>query len=301
MLPQLISLQKDVEEGYELAHCGDEGDLWLFTGLAQAMMEGFDGRLMTHGRERCHIERASHARSTTADMALAAMQPRIAIDWGYSDESGNLLGTDMAELRQLGENDGGGEVGNARHAHQDIAAFGEFRIGLERDRNSRIDTGELAFERRQALLDPGFDDALGVFEPILLSDHHIDQLTPSRHQGAKRLASWDRWRQRPRLHDGAKQSDRLGVDCIGLGEFAPRPCQVAHLTGIDYRNGNLGALKRADQSDAVSAAEGDAGNVLLQGGHYLCGLRAALFTDRKRHHEHDPVGRGAVLRHGEGD
>lgn len=54
-----------IEDGEELAHAGDQGDLFEFTRRDEARVEGPEDRVMTGSAQRGHREGAAH-RGTSA-------------------------------------------------------------------------------------------------------------------------------------------------------------------------------------------------------------------------------------------
>jgi hypothetical protein len=248
----LISLKKGIEQSNEFSHGSDEGDLGSFAVVAEAAIEGLEAGFVANRGKGCHVNCTTDTGTAAGDVPLTAMSAAVMIDRGDPDQGCSLLRADHAKLRQFGQDDGRGEIGDTWNADEDIAAVREFLIGIDSKRDRGIDGEKLAFEGGKALLDKHRDDMIGVLAAILLGDHHIDELTAPGDQSSKRLPSRDQCRDGPRFKYKAEGGDAVSIDGIGLGKLAPGSCKVAHLARIDDRNGDFRRLQRAHQAELVT-------------------------------------------------
>ena len=97
IVPRFSGFDHGIEDGQELAHASDDGDLFGFSGSDEAVVELFDDGIETDGCQGGHIEAPSHLPTTTEDGALAAHLSGIAVEGRHADQ-----GADFA----AGEGDG---------------------------------------------------------------------------------------------------------------------------------------------------------------------------------------------------
>jgi len=69
IVPGFTGSDHGVEDSQELAHAGDDGDLLGFAGGDEAVVELLDDGIESDGRERCHVESASHPPASAEDGA----------------------------------------------------------------------------------------------------------------------------------------------------------------------------------------------------------------------------------------
>lgn len=76
-LPETVLADEGVGQNQQLAHDGDEGDLGLFSGGAQASIEGSEVVIAAAGGERGHVEDAPHRGAAASDVAFTAAFPAV--------------------------------------------------------------------------------------------------------------------------------------------------------------------------------------------------------------------------------
>src|SRR3954469_20577682 len=91
-----------------LAHDGDKDDLGLLAGGGEALVECFEGGVVTAGAEGRHVEDVSDRRAVAVYGAEAAKLAPCEIVWRETDEGGDLVTAHATELRQQGD-EGEGE------------------------------------------------------------------------------------------------------------------------------------------------------------------------------------------------
>src|SRR5689334_9780149 len=160
-LPRFAVSHDGIEDGDELSHGGDEGDLGPFTGLTQTAIEGLQGWIEPHANQGCHVEGTAHRLTATADMALAAILPAVVVDWRNTDQGCDLLVVDGAEFGQFGEEHGSGQRPNTLDAGEQLVALPQLGAARHRQAESGIGLGELALEDENVLLDPAAGQAAG--------------------------------------------------------------------------------------------------------------------------------------------
>jgi hypothetical protein len=101
----------------------------------------------------------------------------------------------------------------------------------------------------------GFQHArlTGETAAVFLSHDHLDDLPPARHEFAQRLGLAVGHAPRGRADGFGEVGDCEGVETIGLGELAGRAGEVADLTRIDHRQGQMRGGERACDHALVSA------------------------------------------------
>src|SRR5215208_2437563 len=68
--PASAVAQHGVERGDHLAHDGDKDDLGLLAGGGEAVVECFEGGVVTAGAEGCHVEDVSDRHASAVDAAV---------------------------------------------------------------------------------------------------------------------------------------------------------------------------------------------------------------------------------------
>ena len=76
-LPEAVGAEEGVGEGDELAHDGDEGHHGQLAALAEALVEGRQGRVAADRGERGHVGDATRLGAPAADMAAAFMRAAV--------------------------------------------------------------------------------------------------------------------------------------------------------------------------------------------------------------------------------
>jgi hypothetical protein len=97
----------------ELSHDGDDGDLGRFSGVAQALGEGFEARVEALGGDGGQVEHVARASPSAADEGLALPLSRLSIEGRYAEQGGGLP---APEVSQFG------------HADQQAGDCQEFRV-----------------------------------------------------------------------------------------------------------------------------------------------------------------------------
>src|SRR5665213_2702248 len=92
-----------IEDGGELAHAGDEGDLCRLSVVAQATVELLDGRVVTDCAEGGEVEDVSDLHAAAGDGAIAAALAAVVIDRGDSDQGSGLMAGQAAEFAHVGD------------------------------------------------------------------------------------------------------------------------------------------------------------------------------------------------------
>lgn len=67
----------------------------------QALGEGMNRRIASHGIVGGHIERGSDVGSSAADVALAAREAAVAVHRRHADQCGNFLSVELAQFRKI--------------------------------------------------------------------------------------------------------------------------------------------------------------------------------------------------------
>jgi hypothetical protein len=117
-------------EGYNhLAHHGNDDDLGLFASGGEALGEGFKSGIVSACAQGCHVENITHGHATPIDTAVSLKLSAVKVVGRETDQGGDLLAIDLAELRQGGEERKGEGRADARHGDEQPIAVGETRIG----------------------------------------------------------------------------------------------------------------------------------------------------------------------------
>ena len=90
-LPASAVAQHGVERGDHLAHDGDNDDLGLLAGSGEALVECFEGGVVTASAEGRHVEDVSDRHAAAVDAAMSAELAAVEIVRRQTDEGSDLL------------------------------------------------------------------------------------------------------------------------------------------------------------------------------------------------------------------
>ncbi len=124
IVPRLTGSDHGVEDRQELTHAGDDGKLFRFAGSDQAVVELLDDGISSDGRERCHVESATHLPASAEDGALTTRLAGIAIEGRHADERAHLPARQLAQLGHFGDQSGDGGWADTAHAGEPLGQVG---------------------------------------------------------------------------------------------------------------------------------------------------------------------------------
>ena len=117
-LPRAIIAYHGVEDSQQLAHTGDHGDLLLFAGGKEVVIEDLDRRIMADGGQRRHVQDAADGVAPTLHIAFAPRVATIVIERRHADQRCELLAIHGAQLWQGSQESAGRDRADARHTLQ---------------------------------------------------------------------------------------------------------------------------------------------------------------------------------------
>lgn len=97
----------------ELAHEGDEGKFGGFTFGTEALVEGFQDRIVTCSDQRGHVECFSCKEASAGNAGFASVGAAVAVERCNADERGDLSAGEFAEFGHLGNKHVGGGFADA--------------------------------------------------------------------------------------------------------------------------------------------------------------------------------------------
>src|SRR3954449_11800491 len=102
-LPASAVAQHRVQHGDHLTHDGDKDDLGLLAGSGEAVVEGFEGGVVTAGVEVGYVEDVSDRQASAVDASMSPELAAVEVVWRETDEGGDLFAAHATELRQQGD------------------------------------------------------------------------------------------------------------------------------------------------------------------------------------------------------
>src|SRR5512144_964089 len=120
IVPGFSGSDHGVEDGQELAHASDDGDLLGFAGENQAIVESADHRVEADGGQCRHVEAASDLSAPAEDGALAAHLAGVAIERGNADEGTDFPAGQAAQFRDVGNQGSDGGRTDAAYASKPL-------------------------------------------------------------------------------------------------------------------------------------------------------------------------------------
>ncbi len=238
LAPRLLIPEDGVEDGEELAGCGDKGDELGFSGGEELVAKGFELGVVLGRDHGADEERGADLGSSTADEALALPLAGLPGPRSKPDQGGDLAAVEGAQLRQLGKERAGDGLADARNGGEEVLLLAPSGRAAHGVVDVRLHGREFPLEGGQqpgdALLQALFGQAL---LPLALGDHHLDDLPAPGDESSEepRLGVG----QRPDLRLGGfkEVGDDAGIDRIGLGPLAERLGEAADLGRVHHRHG----------------------------------------------------------------
>jgi len=170
-------------------------------------------------------------------MPLSLSPPAIPVHRGHAGQGRNLLVTGLAQDGQFGEQCGGRDYSDARHALENLHLLGPIRVALEKLANLLIQGRDLLLQPFQMLLDGGADDVRGRSEAVFFGDPHLYQLATAGDQGLQPLpvliGDWRDWRMKGFPVPGQD----VGINPVGLRQRSGRVGEFPNPPGVDPGGG----------------------------------------------------------------
>jgi hypothetical protein len=233
--PGPLIAQDSIENGQHLAHGGDEGEAGGFAGLAPTAVDGFERRVVPDGDKAGHVERCPDLDAAALDLALAAISAAVPVHWGNTDQRGNLVAVDTAQLRQFGDQGAGDDIANAGHAFAQILFGAPEGAGFDQLVNRLVDARPLGFEALEHGLERALRNSVASLgEALLFGIDHDHQPAPPRHQLGKPHREIIGQRPYGWPHGLGEVGDHRGHR-VSLGQPANGAGELAHLARVDER------------------------------------------------------------------
>src|SRR4051794_28607747 len=112
-LPASAVAQHGVKRGDHLAHDGDKDDLGRLAGGGEAVVECFEGGVVTAGAEGCHVEDVSDRHASAVDAAVSAQLAAVEIVGRETDQRGDLFAAHACKPKVNGRHERGARTSRA--------------------------------------------------------------------------------------------------------------------------------------------------------------------------------------------
>ncbi len=205
-----------------------------YAALAQALIEGAQGWIAAHRRERGHVEDGAHRGAAAKDRFMTLPASALLTERRHSDQGCDFAAVETAQLRQTREQHSGQPRTHARHAGELLLERLQARRGLNPLSDLMVDGAQLAFERANRALDTFAQPFGRLRQPVVLGGQHPQQLRAAVDQQLEFIALGVEPR---RCEFGAtmcgKGRQHLRVETVGLGELTMHAGEVAHVGRID--------------------------------------------------------------------
>jgi len=282
--PRFFLSQDGIEDGQELSHAGDEGDLFSFSSGQQVLIVFSDHGIMPRRSEGGHVQGASDRGASPRDHSPAAGLSTVTVEGRQSHQRGDLLSAGLAEFREFSQECPGRRRPDAFDGQKQLLLFLPDGRVLDVVVDVIVDGGDLAVEQ--------FDDALnalahasvsGLGQSVGLGDAHLDQLPSACEKFDEYLCLFVVQGPQGRLDGDGKEGQDLRVDRVGLGKATGGLCKVADLSGVDDDHRQSGSGEFSDDCAFIASGrfEDDARQAHpLQRFHDL-GLAGGIVVDAK--------------------
>ena len=149
-LPCGIIAEHSVEGCDHFSHDGDDDDLGFLVGGGEAIVEGFEGGIVSACAEGRHVEDITDRHATTVDAAVSPELAAIEVVWRETDEGGDLLAAHLPELWQQGDEREGQHRADAWHRGQQLIELSESSIGGDHLGQALVEEADIGLKSRQA-------------------------------------------------------------------------------------------------------------------------------------------------------
>src|SRR3954471_12943800 len=243
-----------VEGGDDLSHDGDDGDLRFLSSGCEAVVEGFEGRIVATGSQGGHVEHSPDGCAPAPDGAHPFHLAAVEVIGREPDDGRDLLAAHLAKFRQQRDKSEREDWTNTRHRGQEPITFGQGGIGGDH-------LGEPLVEQCDVQRDTGNTAAVQTPEAhiceqprrILGSDLLVTELPPRRHDLRDPLGRLMTLSGAGR-HGGDEQRDHASIKPIVLGQNPTRLCKLAELEWVDLPHGNACCKQGASNTPLVAPA-----------------------------------------------
>ena len=219
----------------EFSSGGDEGDFGGFALGPQALVKGFQDRVVPGGDKGGHPKTGAHGGAATGDVALAAQGAAVVVARGQAGQGGGLALVERAEFGQFGQEQGGGGRPDAAHGGELLHLGGQGRGLGDECRDGFFQAADAGVgEFDELLLAAAGQRLAGMLELVSQERAHGDQLLAGPHQVGQLLLGGAGRGAQARSVGRGKVHQHTRVDPIGLGQATLAAGKVAHPAGVDH-------------------------------------------------------------------
>src|SRR5215218_3578214 len=154
-LPSGVVAEHGVKGSDHLSHHGDDDNLGLFVCAGETVVECFEGRVVSAGAERRHVEDVSDGHPAAVDAAMSPKFAAIEVVGRKPDKRSNLLAAHLPEFWQQGDQRECQYGPNARHRDQQLVSLSESKLGRDELRHALVEQADIRLQPRQtAFVEP---------------------------------------------------------------------------------------------------------------------------------------------------
>jgi hypothetical protein len=207
-----------------------------------------------HSTQSGHIQGTTNVFSATPDVGLAGVTPGAEIIRGNTDQGSNLLTVELAEFRQLGQQNSAGLRADAFNTLQDFVFLAEVVIGLNVLLDDFVEFSDLTVKGFEHSLDAFANSGMSNgFTPIQFLGAQVNELTAATDQIGQFVRFGAKLRFGLRLNDLSEAGKDACIDGVSLGEFADSACEVTDLAWRDDNDLEVRLEQSGDNGTFISA------------------------------------------------
>src|ERR1700733_14315044 len=253
--PWFFVPEDGVEDGHELAHAGDDGELGGLSGGAQAMIGVGQRQLAPDPSQHAHVEGGAYDGPSAGDGTAPSQGSTVAIKRGNAGQRSGLPAVEAAQFGQLGDQGTGDPGPNPWNTDQEVLGLAPGRGSAHGNVDVVVDLFELGLQGGEHAIDalqgaPHCEHA----PAIALGADHLDELAPAGHQLTEQPGLRIGEGPGRRLHRLGEVGNDGGIQGIGLGQPCGGPGEVSDLSRIDHghRQAGRGQTRRDDKAGCPS-------------------------------------------------
>ncbi|KVO47522.1 hypothetical protein WT67_20010 [Burkholderia stagnalis] len=122
-----------VEDGKQLAHCGNQRDILSLARLDEPLVIVAQHGIVTHGSQRSHVQGTAYVSAAAPDGSLSAHEPGVTVQWRHAYQGSDASSVKLAQFRQFCEQHRDTGCADAGYAAQRLSQLSVMAFDMRAD------------------------------------------------------------------------------------------------------------------------------------------------------------------------
>src|SRR5918992_803730 len=245
--PGLLMFDHRVQDDQELAHAGRQGYFPSLAHPTKAVVKSLDDGVIPAGCESSHIEHSSDPGPSAPDSPCASESATISIERGDTYQRGNLVATQSAQFREVGQQGDRHYPADPGDATQQVVLLSPEGTLPQGAFQVIIQISQILFQPADMILNSLTHRFSGGPQPILLGSEHLDHLVAPGQEGGQSLSLSIRQRIWRGSHRISKVGQNLDIQPVGLSQPAGSSGEIPDLARIHHGQGQPSSSQGSSQ------------------------------------------------------